>query len=164
MGRKIVGLVIAIVVIGAGIVGAFTFGHSIITSITKSANPNTSTTTNGRNPTYVHSLSLFSVQLVSGTNASMVVTNSGNGSATLTSYYVLDASGDQYARTSWSGPTINAYADGPSMAVLIGPSCPNCTLTGNAFQFANLTNYTVKFTDSKGTLWSFPFFYVPNSG
>ena len=163
MVRKIIGLVIAIVVIGAAVVGAFTFGHSIVTSITKSTTPNT-TTANGRNPTYVASLSLFSVQLPSPTNASMVVTNSGNGTATLTGYYVLDASGDQYARTSWIGPTISAYADSASFAVLIGSSCPNCTLTGNSFQFASLTNYTVKFVDSKGTLWTFKFFYVPNSG
>jgi hypothetical protein len=162
MGRKI-GLLVAIVVIGAAVVGAYMFGHSIITSITKSTTPNT-TTPNGRNPTYVDSLSLFSVQFASGTNASMVVSNSGNGTGTLTSYYVLDANGDQYARTSWSGPTITAYADSGSVAVLIGSSCPNCTLTGNSFQFANLTNYTVKFADSKGTLWTFKFFYVPNSG
>lgn len=163
MGRKIVGLAIAIVVIGAAIVGAFTFGHSIITTITKSTTPNT-TTTNGRNPTYVASLSLSSVQLPSPTNASMVITDSGNGTATLTGYYVLDTSQDQYARTGWSGPTVAAYADSATFAVLIGSSCPNCTLTGNPFQFASLTSYTVKFVDSKGTLWTFKFFYVPNSG
>jgi hypothetical protein len=163
MSRKIVAVLIVIIIIGAVIVGAFTFGRSIIATITKSTTPNTTTTTTTKNPTYVDSLTLYSVKLVSSQNASVVLSNYGNGTATLTAYYVLDSSGNQYARTGWSAPTIPPHADSGSTSILIGSSCPNCILTGSAFQFYNVTTYTVKFADSRSNLWTFQFNYVPNS-
>ena len=163
MGRKIVAGLIIIAVIGIATVSAFTFGRSIITTITKATTPNTTTTTTTKNPTYVDSLTLYSVKLVSSQNASVVLSNYGNGTATLTAYYVLDSRGNQYARTSWSAPSISPHSDSGSMPILIGSSCPNCILTGSAFQYYNVTTYTIKFADSGSNLWTFQFNYVPNS-
>ena len=163
MGRKIVAVLILIVIVGAVIVGGFTFGRSIIATITKSTTPNTTTTTTTKNPTYVDSLTLYSVKLVSSQNATVVLSNYGNGTATLGAYYVLDSGGNQYARMSWSAPSIPPHSDSGSMSILIGPTCPNCILTGSAFQFYNVTTYMIKFVDSGSNLWTFQFNYVPNS-
>src|SRR5712692_7587583 len=40
------------------------------------------------------------------TSATLYIRNSGSASISLVTYYVKDSAGDQYSRTTWTGPTI----------------------------------------------------------
>ena len=99
-------------------------------------------------------LSLDSTFFFSGTNVTLFLRNIGNVSVSLVSYSVRDASGDQYALTAWSGPTIPAGSLFPA-EILIGSSCPSCTLTGNAFTFTPGQTYTIVLVTSRNNQFSF---------
>lgn len=90
----------------------------------------------------------------SGTNVTLFLRNSGNISISFGAYYVKDASGDQYALTSWLGPTISPGALG-SPEILIGSSCPRCTLVGNAFTFTPGQTYTIVLVTNRNNQFSF---------
>src|SRR5713101_1690686 len=71
------------------------------------------------------SLILEAYSLSSSTTVTLYIRNAGSATSTLVSYYVVNASSDQYARTSWNGPVINPNQLGVAI-VTIGPSCPSC--------------------------------------
>jgi uncharacterized membrane protein len=99
-------------------------------------------------------LALDSYTFASGTNLTLFLRNLGNVSVSLVSYYVKDSSGNQYALTGWAGPTINPNTATPVM-ILIGPSCPGCTLVGSAFTFTPGFSYTITIITSRNNQFSF---------
>jgi hypothetical protein len=91
--------------------------------------------------------------LSSSTNTTLYIRNAGSVTTTLTSYYVVNASGNQYALTTWNGPVINPNQLGLAV-ILIGPSCPNCVRTGSAFTFTP-GSYTIVVVTSHGNQFAF---------
>lgn len=100
------------------------------------------------------SMSLDSASFNSGTNVTLYLRNTGTANITLVTYYVKDASGDQYSRTTWTGPTIV-----PNQVVAtvftIGSSCSSCTLVGSAFTFTAGNSYTVLVVTARNNQFSF---------
>jgi hypothetical protein len=90
----------------------------------------------------------------SGTNVTLDLRNVGTVPVQLVSYYVKDASGDQYALVSYPGPyiAVNSLA---MVFVTIGSSCPGCTLTGTAFTFTAGYSYTITFVTSRNNQFTF---------
>ena len=91
------------------------------------------------------------------TNAILDLRNTGTVSLTLASYYVKDASGNQWARTSWAGPSINPNALGIA-GIAIGSACGSCVYSGSsgAFnQFAAGNSYTITVVTARNNQFSF---------
>jgi hypothetical protein len=86
-------------------------------------------------------LLLESFTIVSGTNAIISIQNTGTISVTFTSYTVRDSSNDRYALNNW-GQTKSPNAL-VTVKILIGPSCPNCVLSGQPFTLAPGDNVTL---------------------
>jgi uncharacterized membrane protein len=99
-------------------------------------------------------LLLRSVVFSSGTNVSLFIQNIGNVNVSLIGYYVKDSSGNQYSLTNWSGPTINPNNTALVM-ILIGSSCPSCTLVGSAFTFTPGFSYTIVLVTGRNNQFSF---------
>jgi hypothetical protein len=99
-------------------------------------------------------LSLESFTFTSGTNLTLFIRNFGNVSVSFTAYYVKDSSGNQYALTNWAGPTINPNSTMP-VVILIGSSCPSCTLVGTAFTFTPGFSYTIVVITARNNQFSF---------
>ncbi|HYY92173.1 MAG TPA: hypothetical protein VE955_09305 [Candidatus Dormibacteraeota bacterium] len=91
----------------------------------------------------------------SSTNATLSIRDSGSAAITLVTYYVKDSAGDQYARTSWTGPTMQPNGLGTAI-VTIGATCgSSCTLTGTAFTFTSGNSYTVLVVTSRNNQFTF---------
>ena len=90
----------------------------------------------------------------SPTNVTLYFRNGGTPTTTITAYYVRDALGDQYALTSWNGPTIGPNQLGLGVT-LIGPSCNSCTRVGSAFSFTPGNSYTIIVETSHGSEFTF---------
>jgi len=99
-------------------------------------------------------LALEAYTFTSGTNLTLFIRNFGNVSVSLVSYYVKDSSGNQYALTTWAGPTINPNSTSPAM-ILIGSSCASCTIVGSAFTFNPGFSYTIVIVTSRNNQFSF---------
>ena len=87
-------------------------------------------------------------------NVTLYLRNFGSCNVTLRSYYVKDASGNQYALTSWSGPTITPNNVVPT-TILIGSTCPSCTLVGTPFSFQSGYSYTIVIVTSRNNQFTF---------
>lgn len=89
-----------------------------------------------------------------GTNVTLYLREIGNITATLTTYGVKDTSGNQYARTSWNGPSIapNQLA---VTVIAIGASCSSCILTGSAFTFQGGQSYMITVVTSQNKQYAF---------
>ncbi len=68
------------------------------------------------------------------TNAVLDLRNTGSTTISLASYYVKDSSGNQWALTSWNGPTINSNAVA-AVGIAIGSACSSCTYSGASGAF-----------------------------
>jgi len=99
-------------------------------------------------------LALESYTFTSGTNLTLFIRNFGNVSVSFTAYYVKDSSGNQYALTTWTGPTINPNSTAPAV-ILIGSSCPACTIVGTAFTFTPGFSYTIVVVTARNNQFSF---------
>ncbi len=102
-------------------------------------------------------LSLDSYSFTSGTNVTLNLRNIGTVSTTLASYYVVDSAGDQWALTSWTGPSVAPNAVGQAN-ILIGSSCPSCTYSGTpgAFtQFSAGNSYTIVIVTARNNQFRF---------
>ncbi len=88
------------------------------------------------------------------TSATLYIRNSGSASINLVTYYVKDSAGDQYSRTTWTGPTIPVNGLGTT-PINIGLSCSNCQLTGNAFSYTAGNSYTVVVVTSRNNQFTF---------
>ncbi len=89
-----------------------------------------------------------------GTNVTINIRNTGTVSTQLVTYYVKDANSNQYAKTGWTGPTINPNGVNPT-SFPIGASCTGCVLTGSAFTFVAGNSYTVNVVTSRNNQFSF---------
>ncbi len=99
-------------------------------------------------------LNLETYSFSSNTNATLYIRNTGTSTATMASYYVKDASGDTYENLTWSGPVISPNQVGTTL-ILIGSSCPNCTLIGSAFTFTAGNSYTIIIVTSRNNQFVF---------
>ncbi len=90
----------------------------------------------------------------STTNVTLYLRNTGSASLTLQSYYVKDASGDQWVNLAWTGPTINVNAVAGTQ-ILIGSSCPSCTLVGSPFTFTGGNSYTILVVTARNNQFTF---------
>jgi len=122
---------------------------SISRSVMVTANVTTVIISNVR-----ESMGLESYSFSSGTNVTMYLRNFGSVSIQLVTYYVKDASGNQYAYTAWPGPTI-APANVVPTNFLIGSSCSSCTLTGTAFTFMSGFSYTITLVTARNNQFTF---------
>jgi len=122
---------------------------SISRSVMVTANVTTVIISNVR-----ESMGLDSYSFSSGTNVTMYLHNFGSVSIQLVTYYVKDASGNQYAYTAWPGPTI-APANVVPTNFLIGSSCSSCTLTGTAFTFTPGYSYTITVVTARNNQFTF---------
>jgi len=107
--------------------------------------------------TATENISLEYASFSSNSTVNLYVRNTGSTPITLTSYYVKDASGNQYARTNWSpapapfSPTALANP----IPVLISTACGSgCTSTGTAFTFSQGQVYTVVLVTARNTQFS----------
>ncbi len=86
-------------------------------------------------------------------NLTIYLRNTGGTPITLTSYYVKDASGNQYSLTSWTGqPTITPTALGQTQILISACSCNN---TGAPFTFQVGYSYSISLLSSRGTQFQF---------
>jgi hypothetical protein len=99
-------------------------------------------------------LNLENAAFNSSTSVILYIRNTGTATVQLVSYYVKDASGNQYALVSYAGPTIapNQLA---AVTIRIGSSCPSCQLTGTPFTFAAGYSYTIVFVTARNNQFSF---------
>jgi len=144
MNRKLVAIAIVVIVVG----GIATEALAGLMS------PGTTDTTNPSTPTYVDSVAMEYITFSSNSSATLKLRQDGNATTTFTTYKVSDGSGDFYLLTNWTSPTIT-----PSTAftadILIGRSCPSCTLSGNSFTFASGQTYVISVYTMDGKPFSF---------
>jgi hypothetical protein len=113
-------------------------------------------------PVSKEALTMKSWQVYSPTNVSLTLKNTGSVVASLSSYFVLDSSGNQYARLNWgSGPSAFTTSISPnSLAtgfLTIQSSCGNsCTLTGSNFTYTSGLSYTLKVVTTRNNQFVFP--------
>jgi len=117
-----------------------------------------------QNPVPKESMSMESNSFPSVTNASLSLRNTGSVSVSLTSYYVKDSNGNQYARLAWStdsGPNHPAAAGiAPNnlgvVFLPIGTSCgTTCSLSGSTFTFASGYSYTITVVTARNNQFTF---------
>jgi hypothetical protein len=96
-----------------------------------------------------------------GTSLTMNIRNTGSVAYTLSSYYVKDSTGNQYARTNWAaGPAPFSGSVAPNalgtVYLTIGAQCgASCTNTGSAFTYTAGYAYTVIVVTSRNNQFSF---------
>jgi hypothetical protein len=95
-----------------------------------------------------------STRFQDATQVAVDLLNNGTGTATLTSYYVTDSSGNEYALRNWSGLSL-APNSVTTTTFSIGSSCSQCTLSGAAFTFSNGYQYTIKVATGRGNIFAF---------
>ncbi len=88
------------------------------------------------------------------TSSTLYIRNTGTASISLVTYYVKDNSGNQYSRTTWTGPTISPNALATTY-VNIGASCGTCTNQGSTFTFTAGNSYTVTVVTSRNNQFVF---------
>ncbi len=143
MNAKLIAILVSIIAVGA--IGlAFAIG-----ALTSS-----STSTIAKTATYTENIAPNSTSFQNSTQVAVDLLNSGNGTAALTAYYVTDSSGNEYALTNWSGPSI-APNSVTTTTFSIGSSCPQCTLNGSAFTFTSGNQYTIKVVTGRGNAFTF---------
>ena len=112
------------------------------------------TTTFVRSVTFTENIAPTSTAFQDSTRVAVDLLNDGNGTATLTSYYVTDSSGNEYALTNWSGPSL-APNSVTTTTFSIGSGCSQCTLYGSAFTFTSGHQYTIKVVTGRGNIFGF---------
>jgi LEA14-like dessication related protein len=104
--------------------------------------------------TYTENIAPTSVAFEDSTHVAVELQNNGTGTATLTTYYVTDSSGNEYTLANWSGPSI-APNSTTTTTFSIGSSCPQCTLHGSAFTFTSGSQYTIEVVTGRGNIFTF---------
>ena len=107
-----------------------------------------------KSATYTENIAPTSTAFQDSTKVAVDLLNDGNGTATLTSYYVTDSSGNEYALTNWNGPSL-APNGVTTTTFSIGSSCSLCTLYGSAFTFTSGHQYTIKVVTGRGNIFAF---------
>jgi hypothetical protein len=114
----------------------------VVTGIGSSGSHTISTPFSVTGPVGVEALNVEASVIVSTTNMSLSIRNTGSVTTHLVSYYVMDASLDQYVLTSWNGPVISPNQLGIG-TILIGASCGGCVRSGSAFNFTSNGSYRI---------------------
>ena len=143
MNTKLVAILVSVIAIGAIVwaTGAFNTPPSSPSTLAKAA-------------IYTENINSSSTGFQNSTEVAVDLVNSGNGTATLASYYVTDSSGDEYGLTNWSGPSI--APNGVANTIFsIGSSCSLCTLRGSAFTFTSGYEYAVRIVTGRGNIFTF---------
>jgi FlaG/FlaF family flagellin (archaellin) len=122
-------LMVAIVVIASVMVYAYATG--LFTAI---ASPQHVAT---------ESISLEYASFASNNTLNLSIRDIGTTPITLTSYYVKDYTGNQYARTSWAGPTFAPRNETTAIIQISSACSTSCTYSGTAFTFQSGYPYTV---------------------
>ena len=78
--------------------------------------------------------------------------NTGTVPISLTSYYVKDASGNQYAKNPWTGLSITPTALGQPQILISGCGCNN---TGTPFTYQTGYSYTITMLSSRGSQFQY---------
>jgi hypothetical protein len=87
--------------------------------------------------------------------------NTGNGTTTVVSYVIRDASGDAWSMTNLNSPTIPVGQTGTA-TMYIGSSCPTCIytgITGLFFTFQKGQTYTVTVTTTRNNQFTYTVTY-----
>jgi hypothetical protein len=111
-------------------------------------------TVSAQQETYTEDIAPTSTAIQDSTQVEADLLNNGTGTATLVAYYVTDSSGNEYALTNWSGPSI-APNNVTTITFSIGSSCPQCTLYGSAFTFTSGSQYTIRVVTERGNSFTF---------
>jgi hypothetical protein len=85
-------------------------------------------------------------------NVTLYLRNTGTVPITLTSYYVKDASGNQYAKNPWIGLSITPTALGQPQILISACGCNN---TGTPFTYQTGYSYTITMLSSRGSQFQF---------
>src|SRR3989441_6574691 len=104
--------------------------------------------------TYTENIAPTSVAFEDSTQVAVDLQNNGTGTATLTTYYVTDSSGNEYTFANWSGPSL-APNSTTATTFSIGSSCTQCTLHGSAFTFTSGSQYTIEVVTGRGNIFTF---------
>ena len=124
-----------------------------------------------QNPVPKESMSMESNSFISGTNMTLSLRNTGSVAISLTSYYVKDSSGNQYARLAWAtdaGPK-GAAANPPTASIApnalgiasapintgAGACGTYCSLSGTAFTFTSGYSYTITVVTARNNQFTF---------
>jgi hypothetical protein len=111
-------------------------------------------TTSADTTTYTENIAPISTAFQDSTKVSVDLQNSGNGTATLTTYSVTDSSGNEYALSNWNGPSL-APNSVTTTTFSIGSSCSQCTLNGSAFTFTSGHQYAITVITGRGNTFTF---------
>ncbi len=110
---------------------------------------------------HVENIAPTSATFQDSTQVAVDLQNNGTETATLTTYYVTDSSGNQYTFANWSGPSI-APNSVTTATFSIGSSCSQCALHGSAFTFTSGYQYTIEVVTGRGN--TFTFTVTPTTG
>ncbi len=92
---------------------------------------------------------------VNNTSATLYLRNAGTASVNLVTYYVKDNGGNQWSRTTWTGPSIAVNQLGTA-GINIAGSCSSCTPSGSGFTaYAAGNSYTVIVVTSRNNQFTF---------
>jgi hypothetical protein len=143
MNTKVIAILVSVIAVGAIVwaTGAF-------------STPPTSPSTPAKAAIYTENINSTSNAFQNSTQVNVDLFNNGNGTATLTTYYVTDSSGNEYALTNWSGPSV-APNSVMTTTFSIGSSCSKCTLHGSAFTFTSGYQYTIRVVTGRGNIFTF---------
>ena len=86
-------------------------------------------------------------------NMTLYLRNIGSSQTTLTSYYVSDLNGNQFAKTIWSGPRIAPTTLGKAY-IAINAAC-GCQLTGSSFTYYPGNTYIVTVVTARSNQFQF---------
>jgi len=103
---------------------------------------------------YAENIAPTSATFQDSTQVVVDLQNNGTETATLTTYYVTDSSGNEYTFASWSGPSL-APNSVTTTTFSIGSSCPQCTLHGSAFAFTSGYQYAIEVVTGRGNIFTF---------
>ena len=143
MNTKVIAILVTAIAVGAIVLATGTL-----------STPPTSPSTPAKAATYTENINSTSNAFQNSTQVNVDLLNNGNGTATLTAYYVADSGGNEYALTNWSGPSI-APNSATTTTFSIGSSCAQCTLHGSAFTFTSGNQYTIKVVTGRGNIFTF---------
>ena len=108
--------------------------------------------------TGVEALNLESYSFTnSSTNVILYIRNTGSASISLSSYYVKDSSGNEWALTNWTGPNINVNTL-ETAGITIGSSCTSCVYSGSSGAFTQFTagnSYTITVVTARNNQFAF---------
>ena len=149
MNTRVIAILVSVIAVGA----------IVLASVALNTPPN-SPSTPAKGVTYTENIASNSTAFQNSTQVAVDLLNKGNGTATLTNYYVTDSNGNEYAVTNWIGPSI-APNSVTTTTFNIGSSCSQCTLYGSAFTFTSGYQYTIRVVTGRGNIFTFTVTQTP---